>query len=362
MHIGIVELCEKNHHSMIFNWIKIANENHWTITLFTTDEILQNVKSELKGLNYKVIIRKRSNFFFLIQINKIVKQKEIDKLIYLTICNYIFHIFVSFRLINLGVTVHNANTWFKKNSIRGLRHLLKIIILKKIKKDASFFIVNSKNMKKFIEESCFNKKEIYVLPFSLRKDNTGLNNKKYKKFTTVYPASINNERRRYYSFMKLALSNPNDKFIVLGETKKNHVDIKIFNELKKVPNIQIYNKYLDINEFNHVIKRSHLLFSDIKINYSSSLTTEIYGLSKDSGISYIMNEFNLPCMLNSDFSNFSELKSGSLYFANIKQMLRLYDKVRQNENYRLSLMKQLKKDSEVLSVEYYSNELKKSFS
>ena len=29
MHIGIVELCEKNHHSMIFNWIKIANSNNY---------------------------------------------------------------------------------------------------------------------------------------------------------------------------------------------------------------------------------------------------------------------------------------------------------------------------------------------
>ena len=43
MHIGIVELCEKNHHSMIFNWVKIANLNKWKITLFTTKEIFKKI-------------------------------------------------------------------------------------------------------------------------------------------------------------------------------------------------------------------------------------------------------------------------------------------------------------------------------
>ena len=64
MHIGIVELCEKNHHSMIYSWIKIANLNKWKITLFTTVDIFNFVKSELKGLKYNVVLRDTNNLFF----------------------------------------------------------------------------------------------------------------------------------------------------------------------------------------------------------------------------------------------------------------------------------------------------------
>ena len=61
MHIGIVELCEKNHHSMIFNWVKIANLNKWKVLYLLLKKYL-NVKSELNGLKYNVIIKDTNNY------------------------------------------------------------------------------------------------------------------------------------------------------------------------------------------------------------------------------------------------------------------------------------------------------------
>ena len=62
--------------------------------------------------------------------------------------------------------------------------------------------------------------------------------------------------------------------------------------MKKISNIKLYNHYVDNKIFQKVIKKSHLLFSDIRVKYSSSDIYEVYGVSKDSGISYLMNEFN----------------------------------------------------------------------
>ena len=361
MHIGIVELCEKNHHSMIFNWIKIANLKKCQITLFTTQEIFNNVKSELIGLKYKVVIKDTNSFFFQIKINKTIKTKKIDKLIYLTICNFLIYFFISLRPINFGITIHNANTWFNKNKIRKFRHYLKRFIILKLKKEASFFILNSENMKKYVDENYPQVKPIYVLPFSLKKNTNKVINQKNKTFTTVYPGSINHKRRKYESFMKLATSNPEDNFIVLGNTKKNNIDIKLYKQMKKISNITLYNRYLDIKNFNKVIEKSHLLFCDIQVNYTSSDVSEIYGVSKDSGISYIMNEFNSPCLLNSDFLNFTELRNGSLYFENYNKMCRLYDKLKNDKKYRFLLNKKIKNDTKNFNIKKYSKNLNKIF-
>lgn len=361
MHIGIVELCEKNHHSMIFNWIKIANSNKWKITLFTTNEIYNNVKSELRYLNYDVVIKNTNHFFFQIKINKMIKEKNINKLVYLTICNYLVYLLISFKSINFGITVHNANTWFNKNTIKKFKHYLKRFAIQKLKTEASFFIVNSLNMKRFVDKNFYQIKPVHVLPFSLRKNLNKFHNDKYKKFTTVFPGSINHERRKYDGFIDLALSNPKDNFVVLGDYKKNVTDIGYYNKMKKISNIKLYNQYIDNKIFSKIIKKSHLLFSDIRVNYSSSFISEVYGQSKDSGISYLMNEFNLPCMLNIDFKNFYELRNGSLYFENYDKMHKIYNNLKINKKYLNLLTKKLQKDTKNFNINNYSKKFNKSF-
>ena len=132
--------------------------------------------------------------------------------------------------------------------------------------------------------------------------------------------------------------------------------------MRKISNIKLHNKYIDIKNFNKVIERSHLLFSDIKVNYTSSDISEVYGLSKDSGISYLMNEFGLPCLLNSDFSNFNELRNGSLYFENYDKMCKLYKKLKKNAKYRFLLSKKIQNDTKNFNIKKYSKNLNKIFS
>lgn len=362
MHIGIIEFCEKNHHSMIFNWVNIANYNKWEISLFLSKEIYENVQPELEGLKYNLYIKDTNSFIYHFKIKKIIKYQNIDKLIFLTICNYLSFLFISFKSINFGISVHNANTWFNGLVVKNFKHYLIRFIINKLKNEAKFFIVNSRNIKIFLNRNSLTSKNIYVIPFSLRRKKIEFMCNKLSCFTVVYPGSINNERRKYESFMKLAKLNPKDKFIVLGSYRNNKIDINLFNQMKKISNIKLYENYIELDDFKKVMLNANLLFADLNTNYKSSYISEVYGVSKDSGISYLMSEFNLPCLLNSDFNNFEELNSGSLYFNSSNEMFEKYYKIKNDIEYRKSILNKMNDDTKKFTIEYFSEYLKKNFS
>ena len=361
MHLGIIEFCEKNHHSMIFNWVNIANYNKWEISLFLSKEIYENVRSELVGLKYNLYIKDTNNFIYHLKIKKIVKFHKIDKLIFLTICNYLSFLFISFKSINFGISVHNADTWFNGLVVKNYKHYLIRFIINKLKNDASFFIANSRNIKNFIKKNNYTSKNIYVIPFSLRRKKMEFIYDNASNFTVVYPGSINHERRKYENFMKLAKINSKDKFIVLGSCRNNKVDINLYNQMKKISNIKLYEEYIEIDEFQKVMQNSNLLFTDLNTNYKSSYISEVYGISKDSGISYLMCEFNLPCLLNGDFNNFEELNSGSLYFNSLNEMSKKYYKIKNDIEYRKKIFNNMSHDTKKFNIEYFSEYLKKKF-
>lgn len=124
--------------------------------------------------------------------------------------------------------------------------------------------------------------------------------------------------------------------------------------MKKINNITLYET------FSHIIHKSHILFSDIEVNYASSDMLEIYGVSKDSGISYLMNEFNMPCLLNSEFSNISQLERGSLYFKDYEELVKIYKKTK-DRKYYLSLVSKIIKDTRNYTIEYYAKKIKENF-
>lgn len=356
MHLGIVELCEKNHHSMIYNWIKIANINGWEITLFTTEEIFKNVENELIGLEYNIFLKKELTIFFLYKIKKYSKNKDMNKIIFLTLCKFINHLFISYEKYNIGITVHNANTWFNHSIIRRPMHYLKRYITKKVKKESKFFILNSKNMKNFILDNKYEKKPLLVLPFSLKKSIVDRFYKN-KEFVVVYPGGINHLRKKYDNFIKLAILNPSDLFIVLGTCSTNEIDINIYNDMKKYKNIKLYKSYIEINEFNDVMKKADVLFSDIVVDFNLSDMSEKYGITKDSGISYLMNEFTIPCILNKEFNNLHEMNSSSIYFSNENELINKYKKLK-NVDYYNNLVKNLKNDTKDFNLIKFAKEMR----
>lgn len=358
MHLGIVELCEKNHHSMIYNWIKIANINGWKITLFTTKEIFENVENEIKGLNYQLILKNKNMYLFFKIIKEKYKYEKIDGIIFLSItCGFLPLLFTSFKKINFGITIHNANAWFKNNTIRKISHLLKRFIRKRLKNQASFFLVNSNNMKNYIEDNFRINKPLYVLPFSLKKAE--YEKKSNLSFTVVYPGSVNMARKRYDNFIKLAQDNKNDNFILLGSYVSGKENEEIFNKMQSIPNIQVFESYVPLEVFDNVISQADILFTDVVVDFNLSDLSEAYGVTKDSGISYLMIQFNKLSLLNKEFKNLIELDQSSIYFSNYEELVKKYNNLKIQEISIKEIENLQCQYTKNFTVEYYADIFKK---
>ena len=177
-----------------------------------------------------------------------------------------------------------------------------------------------------------------------------------KKYTTYLIDKIKQDKEKNFYHIDLKDKKKLNEFF-----RNNKVDINLYNQMKKISNIKLYEEYIEIDEFQKVMQNSNLLFTDLNTNYKSSYISEVYGISKDSGISYLMCEFNLPCLLNGDFNNFEELNSGSLYFNSLNEMSKKYYKIKNDIEYRKKIFNNMSHDTKKFNIEYFSEYLKKKF-
>lgn len=356
MNIGIVELKEKNHHSMIFNWISIANTNSWQITLFTTLEVFKNVEQEIEGLEYNLVIQKGSRYHFLRELKDCYKKSNMDRLIFLSVTSSFLELFfISFKKVNTLITVHNANAWFYKNEIRKISHLIKRIVRAKLIKNSLAVIVNSDNMKIYIEEKFKNNKPIHVLPFSLKR--TSKSTKRNKKFTVVYPGSVNVNRKNYEKFILLAEKNPDDSFIILGSYVNDLKSQNIFKKMKKVTNIKVFENYVTLTTFDDVMSKCDLLFSDLVTEFNLSDLSEKYGTTKDSGISYLMIQFNKISIINKDFLNLKELKDCTFAFNDFTELQEIYSYLKTNKHKLSVFESRIEENCKDFNLDFYSKQM-----
>jgi hypothetical protein len=296
---------------MIYNWVRIADINNWAITLYCTQEIYDNVKDEIAGLKHCAIIQDCSTFTFLRRIRRDAKSGAVDKVVFLTLqSHYLPFLFLPLDGFTYGITVHNANVWFKSNVIRKWTDILKRYFRFRMKSSASFFVVNSQNMKEYVEDNFHESRPVYVVPFSLRRSPEARPILS-EKLRVVYPGTINKNRKTYDKFIQLAMDFPDDEFVLLGAASSGS---DVVSRAAQLPNIKTFEGFLSIEEFNAEIAKAHLLFSEIITDYNGDDMREVYGVTKDSGVSYLMAEFGIPALLNASFHNFKTLNGATVYY------------------------------------------------
>jgi hypothetical protein len=329
MKIGVIELDTKNHNSLIYNWIKVSEVNKWDCTLFSTKDIYNNVSHEIESLSHKVDLKNdnESVFFYLRRIQSVVKNEKFDVLIILTLQTYFLEFLViNFSSVKIGVTIHNSRTWFYKNNVQKASHLLKKLCRKLWINRAGFFIVNSENMSDYIIENFAPQKNIYIMPFSLRKSEIkGVMPVKQK---VVYPGMISKVRKKYKSFLLLAEENPEIDFVLLGAPNAREGGEDVINDIRerKLTNVKYFLEFVDSGTFGEHMRTCSLIFSELNLEYSNSDFLEIYGLTKDSGVSYLMYEFSKPGLFNVEFKNLNYLDNVTIYFKDMAELRMLFDK------------------------------------
>jgi hypothetical protein len=327
MKIAIIELDTKNHNSLIYNWIKVSEVNKWDCTLFTTKDIYNNVIPDIQWIRHKVNLKKdeESVFFYLKRIQSFIKKEKFDILIILTLqTHFLEFLLVNFSTVKTGVTLHNSRTWFYKNNVQKVSHLLKKLCRKLWINRASFFIVNSENMSDYIIKNFAPTKDIHVMPFSLRKND--INCIMPVKQKVVYPGMISKVRKRYTNFLLLAEENPQIDFVLLGAPNAREGGVDVINDIdeRKLTNVKYFLDFVDANTFGEHMRTCSLIFSELNLEYSNSDFLEIYGLTKDSGVSYLMYEFSKPGLFNNEFKNLNYLENATIYFKDVTELRILF--------------------------------------
>ncbi|MGF1793551.1 hypothetical protein L4D21_23455 [Photobacterium profundum] len=337
MKISVVELTTKNHSVMLLNWSNLCKENGWECNIITTKECYDIVRDDLPPLLSKTIFDRYSLKNFI----KLWKSiKDSDFVVYNTVqSNFTTYLLMFFLNKNNLLTIHNSNSWFEgflffneyigeeeKQSFRYFFLLLRRCGVKFIRKvllsRTKYLIVNSLNMKEYIESRFDSKCDILVIPFSL-KQRVIKNTNEVKK-TVVYPGGVDFLRKSYDSIIRVASDFPELDIHFLGRLGNDDESNKLRAFLKSndISNVYTYDSYLSQEEFDRVMLSSDLLFSDINVQYRN----EVYGLTKDSGVSYLMAEYGIPLVVNSDFNNVSCLNDSTIYYHSYEDLCLIFNR------------------------------------
>ena len=316
MKVVVLEVSTANHLVMLQNWIRISAVNNLDITIFTNERCLSMLEKtdEYKygRLSVKKICKFNGDLISEIRSELGPAGRLVVNSIY---TNFIFFIFLFATVKHAYFTIHNVNKWFFLTAKSGgiVRRLIRFIILKAIFFLASGVFVNSENMKKYML-SLGVKKRTCVLPFSLKmRPNLKCRN---STFTIVYPGVVSEKRKSYELFFMAAQRFPDIDFILLGTLGKEEINVISRIDKTTCSNVKVFNSYVPVNVFDSYMSKCDLLFSDIKTKFDD----EIYGLSKDSGVSYLMYEYCIPLLVNSEFKNTWNLHRVTSYFSNYEEL------------------------------------------
>ena len=316
MRIGLVELYERNHYSLIVNWLLVCRENGWDCTLYATNEILANVAREISGFAYDVVAFDGISLGALREIRADSIRRGCF-LVFLSLSgSYWRHLFCSFAGAPHALTVHNAYAWMGRGVLRKPWYLFKKFLRWKMRRAADAIVVNSDPMAKAMEGAG---KPVFVMPFSLLR-TPGARTARGASLTIVCPGKIEAGRKRYEDFLRLAADFPEHKFALLGKPAADPRSRAVYEAAGALPNVARFDRYLSVEEFRAGMLEADLLFSDIVVEYDNSDYHEVYGVSKDSGFSYLMAEYGLPGIVNAGFRNLDYLDCGTFYFRDYAEL------------------------------------------
>jgi len=315
MKVIIFEISSKNHSVMIYNWVKICKENHWDYLIVSTDDIFNQISDLLSIPEKNVHLFKRVTLVEVIKV--ILKLNKNDRLIITSLQNnFLYYLPFLLLKVDIYITLHNINTWLNSPWLASVKGVVKKIVRKLYLYRAKKIIVNSRNMKLYAISFGYNSSDFLIVPFSMRHVCEKKFKREVSKINVVYPGMVSVERKDYKLFFKLALKYPDINFILLGKLNLNEGagEVKEFVYQNKLNNIKFFDNYVDKTTFDQQMLNADIIFGNVNVEYKLQGVMEKYGVSKDSGLSYLMIEFALPLIINSSFNNFHDLSDLTMYY------------------------------------------------
>lgn len=345
-----------NHHSLYENMLLFLNQYFKSVTFISRKSIIQEFRNDNNLLKYVKFIYDDS------RVDKVYKN-NIDLInghdIFITDeynSAYLRMFNVKFLNKKKLIILHNINRWTALNKRIISKYFIDCFFRKRLFNQFDAIITMGPNIKTYYL-SKQQKQIAFFFPFDEYTGNTNSTQKiENSNIIISVPGTISEKRRNYIELLKILQkyysANKDSKIIFkflgkinLGESQDLLEKINYINS-KFGEKIFFWEKFISTNEFNAELEMSDLILSNIILEQNVKDITEVYGNSKESGISYIIYKYAKPAIVPIKQNILSGFESQLLLFNNYHEIFKILSKIEKDEIDLQLLKKEAKKNRE----------------
>ena len=226
------------------------------------------------------------------------------------------------------LVVHNLKSWVEPRFSYGfggfMHSCLRSFILKLFKR----FVVVGSRMKAYGEAHCRNK-AFYFVPFGWGEE---VDEKDLpaggRPLSVVVPSTVS-ARRRYEGLLRAAqdeLLRAKINVVLLGRPEDDY-GRAVVAKVKELglSNIMVFEDYIPKEQYHACLKGADFIMSDFKVGFQTRYgQTEIYGQTKETGVSFIILSYAKPGILPANFMGMEEIENQVLRFSTYEDLKILF--------------------------------------
>ena len=332
-----------NHTTLYLVLYEILAPRGWQFTFAADETILASLKKRIgdqESVEYFVRNEGERQYSLLRRFGK--KLNSVDMAVFdeiygslmSLVCFFLFHRIRAKKYFIL----HNANTWLNPRLILKGRYLLQCLARRFLLKQMNGLITISSNIKEYIHTSHGYQGKIFPLPFTMPSKSFAQSSSEKEYLTFCVPGVINAEQRSYELILD-AFENlwiKHDEKVALkfvGKFEKNELTQKLFERCQSLQEkygenkLKFWTSSLNQDLFEQEFSGSDVVILGHHAYCSISRNIEIYGLSKESGITYQILKYGLPVIAPRRLLLMDTIPQGILRYSDSESLEKLVSQI-----------------------------------
>lgn len=266
-------------------------------------------------------------------------------------------VFSNLKCKHKVLIIHNINKWFNSKATKSIKHRIKRLLRKRfLEKITSFFVMSPAEVNYL---KAFTSKSVFFFPFDagIPLANSSVLNEEEIRITV--PGMIDEKRRNYTDLLNVInlhyqeRPNSNISFTFLGKINaaKEEKLYKALSELKAEydDRIRFWEAYIPTERFQQELINTDIILSNLKVVNKQKESVEIYGITKESGISYIIYKYGKVAICPNMQVVLSGMDKQIVRFSNYHELLKILNRIDERSNYLASQQRSILQNREAFT-------------
>lgn len=330
--IGIMAIGDgENHYEYVLTLFNVLKRENTQIILFLGQNIYKEVKKDKSiSSNITLLVKdiEESTYDFLKKNRSILNQLDFfvsDEIYVSPRHDWKLPFILKLKCPKI-LTLHNVNIWLKPKASLNIRYCARMFLRMYLLRKFDGVTVFSNNIKNYVLQDTNYKKAVFVTPFSYYSNDNNFDDKKNVNsiINITIPGTIKKARRDYDKILSIYDSIIENKvpikLVLLGKPIGEYGKkiLKVCEDINsRGGNIEYFGDYIPRDVFENKIKEASILYADIPPKYYIDGTEEIYGLTKETGVTFLMIKYTKPAILPILFKNMPELDKSIIRYENL---------------------------------------------